>query len=96
MRALAAELTPYDITVNAICPGYVDTPMTDGSIANMVQRTGMSEQQAREALEQTSPQNRLIAPEEVASLVAFVASEKSAATNGAALRVEGGVVRSIL
>ncbi len=92
MRALAVELTPYDITVNSICPGYVDTPMTDGSIANMVQRTGMSEQQAREALEMTSPQNRLIEPEEVASLAVFLALENSKGITGQAINLDGGSV----
>ncbi len=92
MRALAAELTPYDITVNAICPGYVDTPMTDGSIANMVSRTGMSEQQAREALEKTSPQNRLIEPDEVASLAVFLALDASRGITGQAINLDGGGV----
>src|SRR5207248_2634677 len=59
-RALAVELLPNNITVNAICPGYVNTPMTDASINNIVARTGMAEAQAREALEKTSPQRRLI------------------------------------
>src|SRR5512146_2499305 len=68
MRALAVELNPHNITVNAICPGYVDTPMTDASVANMVARTGMSAEEARQALERMSPQQRLIEPEEVASV----------------------------
>src|SRR5215472_1047310 len=54
-RALAVELMPYNITVNAICPGYVDTPRTDTSGANSAARTGMPAAQAREALEKTSP-----------------------------------------
>src|SRR6266700_1220878 len=48
MRALAVEMLPYNITVNAICPGYVDTPMTDASVQNITARTGMTETQARE------------------------------------------------
>src|SRR5205085_5848645 len=59
-RALAAELVRDNITVNAICPGYVDTPMTRGSIENIKARTGMDEAKAREALEKMSPQRRLI------------------------------------
>src|SRR5438093_4443999 len=58
-RALAAELLLYNITVNAICPGYVDTPMTDTSVSNISSRTGMTEAQAREELAKTSPQKRL-------------------------------------
>src|SRR4051794_32289531 len=67
-RALAVELGKHNITVNAVCPGYVDTPMTQGSIANIVAHTGRSEAQAREALEKISPQRRLIEPEEVAAV----------------------------
>jgi NAD(P)-dependent dehydrogenase (short-subunit alcohol dehydrogenase family) len=92
MRALAVELNPYGITVNAICPGYVDTPMTAGSIANMVARTGMTEQQARATLEQMSPQNRLLAPEEVASIAVFLAQDTSHGITGQAINVDGGGV----
>jgi NAD(P)-dependent dehydrogenase (short-subunit alcohol dehydrogenase family) len=93
-RALAAELVVHNITVNAICPGYVDTPMTDGSIANIVSRTGMSEQQAREALEKTSPQRRLIEPEEVAAVAVFLAGDAAKGINGQAINVDGGTVMS--
>jgi NAD(P)-dependent dehydrogenase (short-subunit alcohol dehydrogenase family) len=67
-RSLAIELAPY-ITVNAICPGYVDTPMTGETIATIVGHTGMSPEQARAVLENMNPQGRLIAPEEVANKV---------------------------
>jgi NAD(P)-dependent dehydrogenase (short-subunit alcohol dehydrogenase family) len=91
-RALAAELVSYNITVNAICPGYVDTPLTDGSIANIRARTGMSEEQARATLEQTSPQRRLIAPEEVAALAVYLALDSSKGITGQAINVDGGGV----
>src|SRR5256714_5589590 len=81
-RALAVELLPYNITVNAICPGYVNTPMTDGSVSNIASRTGMSEAQARETLEKTSPQRRLIEPEEVASIALFLAQDISKGITG--------------
>jgi NAD(P)-dependent dehydrogenase (short-subunit alcohol dehydrogenase family) len=93
-RALAAEFVSYNITVNAICPGYVDTPMTEGSIANIVARTGMSEAQARETLEKTSPQGRLIEPEEVAAVAVFLALETSKGITGQAINVDGGSVMS--
>jgi NAD(P)-dependent dehydrogenase (short-subunit alcohol dehydrogenase family) len=93
-RALAAEWVAYNITVNAICPGYVETPMTDGSIANIAARTGMSADQARAALEQTSPQRRLIAPEEVAAVAVFLAQEASKGITGQAINVDGGSVMS--
>ncbi len=91
-RALAVELNPYAITVNAICPGYVDTPMTEASVANIVARTGMSAEEARQALERMSPQNRLIAPEEVASLAVFLALDTSRGVTGQAINVDGGEV----
>jgi 3-hydroxybutyrate dehydrogenase len=91
-RALAAELVGSNITVNAICPGYVDTPMTDGSIANIAQRTGMSAAQARETLARTSPQNRLIEPDEVAALAVYLAQERARGITGQAINVDGGSV----
>jgi 3-hydroxybutyrate dehydrogenase len=91
-RALAAEFVSDGVTVNAICPGYVDTPMTDASIENMFKRTGMTEEQAREFLAQTSPQNRLIEPEEVAALAVFLALDSSKGINGQAINVDGGSV----
>ncbi|HEY1348594.1 MAG TPA: SDR family NAD(P)-dependent oxidoreductase [Ktedonobacteraceae bacterium] len=93
-RALAVELLPYNVTVNAVCPGYVDTPLTDASVSHMVARTGMSEAQARAWLAQTSPQNRLISPEEVASVVVFLALESSQGICGQALNLDGGKTMS--
>ncbi len=93
-RALAVEMLPYNITVNAICPAYVDTPMTDKSVHNMVQRTGMSETQAREYLANLSPQKRLIAPEEVAAIAVFLAQDLSKGITGQAMNIDGGSVMS--
>ncbi len=93
-RALAVELLPYNITVNAICPGYVNTPMTDASISNIKARTGMTEAQAREALEKTSPQRRLIEADEVAAVAVFLAQESSRGITGQAINIDGGSVMS--
>jgi NAD(P)-dependent dehydrogenase (short-subunit alcohol dehydrogenase family) len=93
-RALAVELLPYNITVNAICPGYVNTPMTDASVSNIVARTGMPESKAREALESTSPQKRLIEPEEVASIAVFLAQDINRGITGQAINIDGGSVMS--
>lgn len=92
IRSLALELAPYQITVNAICPGYVDTPMTQATIDNIVARTGMSEAQARESLEKTSPQQRLINPDEIAALAVFLAQDMSYGITGQAINVDGGTV----
>jgi NAD(P)-dependent dehydrogenase (short-subunit alcohol dehydrogenase family) len=91
-RALAAELISKGITVNAICPGYVDTPMTDKTIAGIRGFTGMTEDQAKEYLEKLSPQNRLIEPEEVAALALYLASDIAYGITGQAINVDGGML----
>ena len=93
-RALAVELMPYNITVNAICPGYVNTPMTDASVSNIVARTGMPESKAREALESTNPQKRLIEPQEVAAIAVFLAQDINWGITGQAINIDGGGVMS--
>jgi NAD(P)-dependent dehydrogenase (short-subunit alcohol dehydrogenase family) len=93
-RALAAELVGDSITVNAICPGYVDTPMTDQAVANIAARTRLDAAQARSVLEKTSPQNRLITPEEVAAVAVLLASDAARGITGQAINVDGGAVMS--
>lgn len=89
-RSLATEMLPYNITVNAICPGYVDTPMTDASVNNIMTRTGLDEEKARAALEKSSPQNRLIAPSEVAAIAVFLALDINRGITGQAINIDGG------
>jgi NAD(P)-dependent dehydrogenase (short-subunit alcohol dehydrogenase family) len=91
-RSLALEVAAQGITVNAICPGYVDTDMTSGGIENIVAKTGKSAKQALQMLERMSPQNRLITPEEVAALAVLLASEEGRGINGQAINVDGGTV----
>lgn len=91
-RALAVELTAHNITVNAICPGYVDTPLTGKSIASMVARTRMSEAEARGFLERLSPQNRLITSQEVAHVALMLAADNARGITGQAINVDGGQV----
>ena len=91
-RALAVELAGYNITVNAVCPGYVNTPMTDDNIANIVAKTGMPETEARKALEKLSPQNRLIESEEVAAVVVMLAGDVAQGISGQAINIDGGAV----
>lgn len=92
-RALALELVQYNITVNAICPGYVDTPMTDQSAANIAARTQMSKAEARAYLEKLSPQNRLITPEEIAHVALMLVGENARGITGQAINVDGGQVQ---
>src|SRR5690606_4507868 len=91
-RALAAEFVKNNITVNAVCPGYVNTPMTAANIANIVARTGMSERDAWSALANVSPQQRLIEPEEVVAVVMLLVSDAARGITGQAINVDGGTV----
>jgi len=93
-RAVAAEVAAKGVTVNAVCPGYVDTPMTEHSVANIAAKTGLSENEARQRLDSTSPQNRLIEPEEVAFLIASLCEPGSKGINGQAIVLDGGTVQS--
>lgn len=89
-RAVALEAASRGVTVNAICPGWLDTDMTAESVARIAQKTGRSPDEARAALEAMNPQRRLIEPEEVAALAAFLASPDAHGINGQALNVDGG------
>jgi NAD(P)-dependent dehydrogenase (short-subunit alcohol dehydrogenase family) len=91
-RALALELVTYNITVNAICPGYVDTPLTDQSITAIARRTKLSENEARMALEKISPQNRLITSAEVAHVALMLVHDNARGITGQAINVDGGTV----
>ena len=91
-RSLALEVAAVGITVNAICPGYVDTEMISRGIEKIVAKTGKSADEALEALKRMSPQNRLVAAEEVAALALLLASEQGRGINGQAINVDGGTV----
>lgn len=89
-RALALELAPSGITVNAICPGFVDTPMLEKSIAHIMHTTGRTREQAAAALKAGNPQKRFIQPAEIAAMVLWLASDAAASINGQALAISGG------
>ncbi|HWP54440.1 MAG TPA: SDR family NAD(P)-dependent oxidoreductase [Pyrinomonadaceae bacterium] len=91
-RSLALEVAAQGITVNAICPGYVDTEMTSRGIENIVAKTGKSAAEALAALKRMSPQNRMVTAEEVAALALLLASEEGRGINGQAINVDGGTV----
>lgn len=91
-RALALELVSAGITVNAICPGYVDTPMIEQNVEHLAQRTGKSQQEIRQVFEQISPQQRLITPQEVSALVVYLAQDQAQGITGQAINIDGGTV----
>jgi NAD(P)-dependent dehydrogenase (short-subunit alcohol dehydrogenase family) len=89
-RALALETARKGITVNALCPGFLDTEMTTRSIANIVDKTGMDAAEARGTLEQMSPQNRLIDPSEVTAAALWLCATGSQGVTGQAISISGG------
>lgn len=91
VRSAAAELAREGVTVNAVCPGFVDTPMTDHTVANIVATTGRTEEQARETLARKQPIGRLITPDEVADAVWFAVH--SEAMTGQSITVDGGATQ---
>ncbi len=91
-RALALEMAREGITVNAVCPGYTDTPLLGGAVDNIVAKTGRSADEARQTLAAGNPQGRLVTPEEVAATVGWLCLPASKAINGQAIPVAGGEV----
>jgi NAD(P)-dependent dehydrogenase (short-subunit alcohol dehydrogenase family) len=89
-RSLAAEYAKTNLTVNAVCPGYVDTPMTDQSIARVSQITGRSEGDARSAITSMNASGRLVDPEGIATLILTLCLPQTRDVNGAALTIDGG------
>jgi 3-hydroxybutyrate dehydrogenase len=90
MRSLASEYAKTNLTVNAVCPGYVDTPMTDQSVARVSEITGRSEQDSRSAITSMNASGRLVDPQAVANIIAMLCLPLSRDINGAAITIDGG------
>lgn len=89
-RAVAQEVAGAGITANALCPGYLDTEMTERTIANIMSTTGRSYDDALNALTRTNPQGRLIEPAEVTAAALWLCGPGSDAINGQAIAIAGG------
>jgi NAD(P)-dependent dehydrogenase (short-subunit alcohol dehydrogenase family) len=90
VRSVAREVARKGITCNAICPGYVDTPMGRQAVSNVQARYDLDEEAAIARLMESTPVGRLITPEECAAAVLYLASDAAAMVNGHALAMSGG------
>jgi 3-hydroxybutyrate dehydrogenase len=90
MRSIAQEVAGKGITANALCPGYVNTDMTERTIANIMTKTGMSRDAALHTLTDSNPQHRLIEPEEITAAALWLCGPGSDAINGQAITIAGG------
>jgi NAD(P)-dependent dehydrogenase (short-subunit alcohol dehydrogenase family) len=91
-RSIALEVATTGITVNAICPGYVDTDMVSRGVERITARTGRTAEEALDTLKKMSPQNRLVTAEEVAALALLLATDEGRGINGQGINVDGGSV----
>ena len=91
-KVAALEVATSGVTVNAVCPGYVDTPMVEAGIATIVAKTGQKAADIRRRLEEASPQKRMVSSEEVAALVVFLCGDEARGITGQGLNVDGGTV----
>jgi 3-hydroxybutyrate dehydrogenase len=91
-RSIALEVATKGVTVNAICPGYVESDMSRAAVSRIARTTGRTETEALEKLEAMSPQHRLITPAEVAAVALFLASREAHGITGQAISVDGGAV----
>ncbi len=93
-RSVAAEVAAAGVTVNAVCPGYVETDMTALTVERIVGKTGITDEEARAALVRMSPQNRIFAADEVAYQVLALCDPRARGVSGQALVLDGGAVQS--
>ena len=91
-RALAIDLATTGVTINAVCPGWVETRMVEQAVSRIAGATGRSEDQARSALADMSPQRRMLTTDEVAGMVEYLCRDEARAVHGQAMLIDGGQV----
>ncbi|MBJ26438.1 MAG: 3-hydroxyacyl-CoA dehydrogenase [Rhodospirillaceae bacterium] len=89
-RSLATELIKSNITVNAICPGYVETDMVKQAVNTIVRQTGRTTEEARNELKKINPQGRIIKPKEIATTAVWLCMPESESITGQAIAIAGG------
>jgi NAD(P)-dependent dehydrogenase (short-subunit alcohol dehydrogenase family) len=90
VRAMACELAPQGVQVNAVCPGWVDTAMAHEGLEGMAAGQGISKDEAHAQAMQQVPLGRMSAPEDVAGMVAWLASDDARGVTGQGLDMNGG------
>ena len=91
-RSLAEDYIGSQFTFNAICPGYVDTPIVERNTDSIAQRAGVSAEEARAMMVSANRHNRLIAPEEVAAAAMWLVGPGSESVNGQCIEIAGGQI----
>ena len=91
-RALAIDLAKTGVTINAICPGWVETQLAADAVARIASKTGRSLAEAKQTLEQMSPQRRMIQPEEVAHAAVMLCADAARGIHGQTLVIDGGAI----
>jgi 3-hydroxybutyrate dehydrogenase len=91
-RALAIDLARTGVTINALCPGWVHTQMSEQAVARIAEKTGRTAEQARAQLEAMSPQRRMIEPEEVAHSVLMLCADQARGIHGQTIVIDGGAI----
>jgi 3-hydroxybutyrate dehydrogenase len=92
-RTVSLEVATRGVTVNAICPGYVETDMVSRGVEQITAKTRLTAEEALDSLKKMSPQNRFVTPEEVAAIALLLASDEGRGINGQGINVDGGAVQ---
>ena len=93
-RSVALDYAARGVTLNCVCPGWMQTEMIETTLQNIQEKTGRSREEATHSLVKDVPMARLIAPEEVAALVAFLALSFAAGITGQGINIDGGLVQN--